>query len=347
MRFPCSNVPTEEEDWSRDNFKKFIGELEIRDVTTEENGTLTFLYDKGALIIPKKKYREKASIIIVISISLYYFFEGFFPIIYPSHFNVFEHNCNVLGIELPPIPRSKDYMQYLLYYYDICSVISDFQIENDLSDAEVCACLYDYSTLLQEEVKHKSDLPSATNIWLTGASGKRDFDILDRLGDEDDENIWACNERTKRGDIIVMYCTSPRSYIHSIWRADSSGRFNLFDYYHCRSSIANGALTPQISFHDLKADDYFTNVPIIRKNLQGINGVELTANDYSELLRLIERKGGNKEDYPRLYEGEKVDFGEIKLENDVEEKILITLLKKLGYAENNWTRQLSQKEEGG
>ena len=74
MRFPCSNVPTEEEDWSRDNFKKFIGELEIRDVTTEENGTLTFLYDKGALIIPKKKYREKASIIIVISISLYYFF---------------------------------------------------------------------------------------------------------------------------------------------------------------------------------------------------------------------------------------------------------------------------------
>ena len=108
-------------------------------------------------------------------------------------------------------------MQYLLYYYDICSVISDFQIENDLSDAEVCACLYDYSTLLQEEVKHKSDLPSATNIWLTGASGKRDFDILDRLGDEDDENIWACNERTKRGVLrYVVYCRAAQCLLPGV-----------------------------------------------------------------------------------------------------------------------------------
>ena len=40
-------------------------------------------------------------------------------------------------------------------------------------------------------------------------------------------------------------------------------------------------------------------------------------------------------------------FGEIKLEKDVEEKILIPMLKLLGYSEEDWTRQLSQKAGRG
>jgi len=97
----------------------------------------------------------------------------------------------------------------------------------------------------------------------------------------------------------------------------------------------------------LKSDPYFSQVPIVRKNLQGINGVQLTARDYSELLRLIKGKGGNVEDYPKLFEGRSVEFGEIKLEKDVEEKILIPMLKRLGYAEEDWTRQLTQKAGRG
>ena len=42
-----------------------------------------------------------------------------------------------------------------------------------------------------------------------------------------------------------------------------------------------------------------------------------------------------------------MDFGEIKLEKDVEEKILIPMLKLLGYREEDWTRQLSQKAGRG
>ena len=60
-----------------------------------------------------------------------------------------------------------------------------------------------------------------------------------------------------------------------------------------------------------------SQIPIVRKNLQGINGVELSALDYSELLRLIEQKGGDISALPKLYEAEDVDFGEIKLEKDV------------------------------
>jgi hypothetical protein len=93
----------------------------------------------------------------------------------------------------------------------------------------------------------------------------------------------------------------------------------------------------------LKTDSYFADIPIVRKNLQGINGVELNAKDYSELLRIIQEKGGNPELYPKLFNGKDIDFGEITLEKDVEEKILIPMLKQLGYHEEDWTRQLSQK----
>ena len=231
--------------------------------------------------------------------------------------------------------------------YDICESLNNFQKENNLSDAELCACIYDFAPMLIEEDSRKSELPKPVNVWLTGASGKGDFEILDNLGEADNSFnpnlIWACNERTRRGDIIVVYCTSPRSYIHSIWRADSSGIYNPFDYYHCRTTVCDGVRVPKISFNDLKADKYFSQVPIVRRNLQGINGIELTAQDYSELLRFIEEKGGSITELPKLFEGGSLDFGEIKLEKDVEEKILIPILEKFGYTEADWSRQLSQK----
>lgn len=147
---------------------------------------------------------------------------------------------------MPEIPRTNDYKAYLTYYFDICSAWNEFQKDNELTDAELCACIYDYASMLQEN-SEKADLPKPTNVWLTGASGKGDFAFLDSLGKnagENGESIWACNERTRRGDIVVLYCTSPRSYIHSIWRSNSGGIFNPFDYYHCRTTVCDGILTP-------------------------------------------------------------------------------------------------------
>ena len=46
---------------------------------------------------------------------------------------------------------------------------------------------------------------------------------------------------------------------------------------------------------------------------------------------------------PKLFSSKSVDFGKIKVEKDVEENILIPLLKNIGYLENDWTRQLSLK----
>lgn len=339
------------EEWTKESFMKFSEEYDILYPKQNEKGEVEYdeddfvVFDEEACVLRKDQYRYKASNIPILSLLLYYTFEYFKPILLPRRFDIIQRNCNALGIDLPEIPRSNDYKAYIAYYYDICETWNAFQKENELSDAELCACIYDFANMLVEEAK-ESELPKPTNVWLTGASGKEDFLFLDSLGKDagdNKESIWACNERTRRGDIIVLYCTSPRSYIHSIWRSNSGGFFNPFDYYHCRTTVCDGVLIPPISFKDLKDDEYMSQVPIVRRNLQGINGIELSSKDYSAIMRIIKSKGGVISTLPQLFEGSVVDFGEIKLEVDVEEKILIPMLEKLGYSRGDWTRQLSQK----
>lgn len=64
-----------------------------------------------------------------------------------------------------------------------------------------------------------------------GINNNGDFEYLDKANDNTVYN-WQGNPDTQPGDIIVMYCLSPRSYIHSIWRAvteifDIIGKKNL------------------------------------------------------------------------------------------------------------------------
>lgn len=58
---------------------------------------------------------------------------------------------------------------------------------------------------------------------------------------------------------------------------------------------------------------------------------------------MIQEKGGDITKYPKLFEGEAVDFGKIQVEKEVEENILIPILQRLGYNDSDWTRQLALK----
>lgn len=332
------------EPFSRKTFEKFVEAYDLKEFDLQGENVI---WSKNRYFILADKFRQKAATVDALSMYLYYYDSYFKPILLPRRFDIIQRSCDALGIELPPIPHTKDYKEFLIYYYDICSVLNEFQQENELTDAELCACLYDYGArvLLDDQSHIEEELPQPTNVWLTGASGKGDFDFLDPLGKLQDAkaSIWACNERTRKGDLVIVYCTSPRSYLHSIWRADSTGIFNPFDYYHCRTTVRDGVRLPEISFSDLKDDPYFSQLPIVRRNLQGVNGIELSAKDYSELLRLAASKGGNTADFPQLYVGGVMDFGEIRLEKDVEENILIPILRRIGYNDSDWTRQLQLK----
>ena len=341
MKTPHLNTTT------RDEFEKFITDFNIVDFSVDEKGELQFHEDR--VLLPSNRYREKNWQMPFLSMALYINNPSTYkPLFYQTRFPNLMRNCDVLGIELPPIPRTKDYKQYMMYYWDICQAWNEFQKENNLSDAEFCACLYDFAPMLVTPTK-ETELPNPTNVWLVGAA-PGDFKFLDTLGDDTDgnpEHIWQCNEKTKRGDLIVMYCRSPRSYIHSVWRANTDGIFNPFDYYQCRTTVCQGVKIPQISIKELREDAYLSQIPIVRKNLQGVNGVELTPKDYSEIIRFVKERGDNADMFPKLFESNTMDFGEIKIEKDVEEKILIPILNRLGYSDNDYTRQLSQKAGRG
>lgn len=299
-------------------------------------------------ILKKDDFRDKKWHTMPMSLFLYEYYGFCKPLLYPTRFDIIQRNCSVLDIELPPLPDSKKHIDYIMYYYDICCVWSEFQKKHDMSDAEFCACLYDFATWCCEEEKIvNSELPLPTNIWITGGGGDNgDVEVLNEMCKGQDLNAtsaWTCNEQTKRGDIIVIYVTKPYSRIHSIWRANSAGIFNPFDYYQARTTICNGIKIPPICFNELKDDLYFQKIPIIKQSLQGVNGKKLTIEDYEQLLRFIRHKGGDTDNLPKLFECEKVDFGTIKVEKDVEDKILIPILRKLRYVETDWERQLSLK----
>lgn len=291
--------------------------------------------------------RLKASYIPQLSIAMYAMWEEslYYPILFNQNYQVFENRCNYLGIELPGIPLQKNPDLRLLYYYDVCCILDKYRAENELTKAQLCALLYSFApNAIGDNDDNKvqvDNLPAPTRIWLTGAS-KNDYKAMPDIT----ENVWACNEATRRGDIIVVYAVAPNSCIHSVWRAGQDGNVNPFDYWCNRSLVVNKIEVPHISFKELTEDPYMKNVSIVRRKLRGINGVELKIEDYNQLLRMFEAKGFDTSVLPRI-EAPEIDFAkDCKIEKDVEEKLLIPLLEKLGYSSEDgkdWTRQVIVK----
>ena len=308
---------------------------------------LSFTNEKGEEVIYQKAsdFRAKSSSIHVLSLALFFWNPFFVPMLYYGRFDIIQSSCARLGIELPALPRTSHYKEYLMYYYDICVAINTWAAEHQLNDAEMCACLYDYAPRFASAEEGNRDLPKPTNVWFVGAD-KGDFETIDDLADPT-PHFWQCNDRVLRGDIVVVYCRTPRSYIHSIWRAACDGIYNPFDNYTSRTLLVNGIRIPEITHKELREHPYFKEVPIVRKNLQGIGRTELTATDYDELLKWVDEKGGDVDALPKLYDGSRQVRSDIKLEKDVEEKILIPVLEDLGYVKGDWVRQLKYKKGRG
>lgn len=322
-------------------YTSFIEQIEICDICYNEEENKYYKIP-NVIFIKQDDYRTKCANIDSISLFLYYQFPDFFkPVLYSDRFDIIMKSCDILGIEIPPLPSSIDKKKRLMYYWILCDAFNKFQKDNNLSNAEFCACFYDYSQMLINKKNELAELPEPTNIWLTGAS-KEDYEFLENA-DDMTKSTWACNQHTRRGDIIIIYCLAPHSKIHSIWRAETDGVANPFSYYYNRITVCNGIKVPSLTFKELKTDDYFSQLSIVRRNLQGVNGISFSTRDYKELLRLIKAKGFNIDLLPSVYAAKFETYQNIKNEKDVEEKLLIPLLKELGYTEADWTRQLSQK----
>lgn len=123
-----------------DSFKIYNYKVEKKDIVFDENG-IPVLSDK--VILEAEDFRGKAGIVDAISTFLFWQVGFFKPIVPSLDFNMFQKNCDILGIELPEAPHTKQYVDYLIYFADICDAIQKWQDENELSEAEACACIYE------------------------------------------------------------------------------------------------------------------------------------------------------------------------------------------------------------
>jgi hypothetical protein len=307
-----------------------------------ENGYKTNGYDCKTVQYSAEK-TDMLYLIPILSISLFKIYPQYFkPYFFRTKFKLLTQIADAFEIELPEIPLKKYKTERVNYYWKLCEIFYHYQEENKLTPSEFCAFLYDFAPkFISESEQTVSELPKPTQVWMVGGDkGGVDMEFLDSM-EIGRTSFWQGNEDTKRGDIIIMYCLTPRSYIHSIWRATSDGIADPFFHYYGSIYIGEGKKVAPVTLKELKADDHFSKHPLVRKNLQGLNGYAFTSDDYQHLLKMIINNGGNTQELPQPYSPAFSDNENLNNEREVELTLIEPFLHELGYTDKHWVRQLS------
>lgn len=262
-------------------------------------------------------------------------------ILYPAYFipYYFLYNFNVLqtiaasfDITLPPLPVKKDYKGRIFYYGEISRSLLDFGKSQGLSRFELYAFLYDFAPKYVGGTDSYiiKDLPAPRSAYFIGAKSKDRF--LPKSSS--DITTWQCSPDTRAGDMIVIYVLTPVSAVTMICRACSVGFIDPFFYYYRCVYISNGIQVKPFTLQEMRKDPIFKDLPIVKKNMQGINGVELYPSVYNRLVSVTGSKA-------LLLEYEKENNNEeYTCEKDVENKLIKPLISRLGYDESEYEQQL-------
>lgn len=262
----------------------------------------------------------------------------FLPYDFAKLFDQLEHLSAEFNFSLPPLPNRSDATGRVRYYGLINQTWQQFRRSNNLAPEEMTAFLYDFA---QNFFQEGLELPAPSKVWLLiGGAGKAsDFETLDNA-QADTQIYWQANRETRRGDVLVMYCKSPRSYIHSIWRAVTDGFADPFFYYHNLMWMGHPVKVPPVHFREMQAHPILAENRYMRANLQGASGKPLTLQEYEAILELLKDKGFNGADLPRPEGFAHLPDLDIYVERDVEEKLVEPLLIRLGYTPSDWLRQM-------
>ena len=213
----------------------------------------------------------------------------FIPYYFQYNFNVLQMIAEQFEIDLPEIPKKSDYRGRFYYYEKLCSSLHAFREANHLSVSELCAFLYDFAPKYIGGTSSYlvTELPSPHSAFFIGS--KKD----DRFLSDEPSTItpWQCNPDTRAGDMILMYLCSPVSAVDSVWRSCSVGFVDPFFYYYRCTYICHPQKIDAVSLSTLRQDSILSAIPIVRKNMQGVNGVELKPSEFNHLMEL----GNNSE----------------------------------------------------
>ena len=258
----------------------------------------------------------------------------FIPYYFFANYNILAKIAEVFGINMPPLPKKADYKGRIWHYVEICKSMLVFRLENELSPSELCAFLYDFapryiggtgSYIIEE-------LPEPRSAYFIGGGG----DNADATAEDNPDEIcfWQCNPGTRAGDMIVMYLRTPISAVSSIWRSMSVGFIDPFFYYYRCTYIGKPVKVKRFGIKQLKADESLGKMPIVQKNMQGVNGIELMPSEYNRLAVLTDGK------VPLLEYVMESGSSTFENEKAVEEKLIKPLIRRLGYSEEDYVQQL-------
>lgn len=293
------------------------------------------------LILPDDFETWTIEISTLSSILFQAFPEYFFPYNFDFEFNTFSKICDEFSIPVPEVPKKKDWEKRAMYYFELCEALFEFRKMQTLSPAEFCAFLYDFAPKVLNELED-NELPPPSKVWFVGGN-KLDFEFLDSAVN-DTKSYWQGNVDAKKGDIVVMYCLSPRSYIHSIWRVVTAGFADPFFYYYSLVYISHPIkLHVRITQKDLEQNEVWSKNPLVRKNLQGLNGYPIRYFEYLELLSMLQAKGEKTDNFPIIKPTSRLNTEALIDERDVEIRLIEPFLELIGYKSMDWLRQMPVK----
>ncbi|MDP4275504.1 MAG: hypothetical protein Q8907_14610, partial [Bacteroidota bacterium] len=274
-----------------------------------------------------------------ISFCLYKKFpEYFFPYFFDrKDFFTFMQICENFEITIPNFPPRNNWLKRVWFYFDLSISLNEFRKHINLPPPEFVALIYDFGIKSLIKIT-KEELSNPLKAWFIGG-GEWDYDTLDDANENSSYTWGAGNERIKRGDIILMYCTAPRSYIHSIWRATSDSFINPFAHYYYVVNIGFPLKIKPINYHSLSINPILKKNPTVKGHMQGLNGRPVTQIEFAELLRLIKESGINISEFPQLPVFNH-SSNHIQDERDVEIELIEPLLFRLGFKSEDWMRQM-------
>lgn len=326
---------------------------QIREIHSVEDAELFFNeLTTGGILLEDDNGKEnqfftsfKDAISNIEAISIYLFCIApviFIPYFWPGKFKELTMLLDAFEIDFPEIPAKTDHRGRFMFYWELCRNIYAFRTTYKLSYAEIGAFLYDFTPKSLHTVEPIVEkLPAATQTWFVGAD-KGDFAVIDQYNGTF-EHIWQCNADTRKGDLVVVYCLSPRSRIESVWRAATNGIADPLYHHYSYVYVRDCNKIEPITLNQLKTDAHFKTHLLIRKNLQGISGYPLTAGEYNDLLNISKQNGGAIDHLPQIYNPYFVKNEGLHIERDVEIALIEPFLELMGYGQTDWVRQLVVK----
>ena len=274
------------------------------------------------------------------SLGLYNLFpEHFVPFLFRTRFDQFSGICRSFNIPIPPPPGKTQRRDRAFYCLALNDALQGFRMRNQLAPPELIAFLYDFAPRVLA-AEQDAELAPPSRVWFTmgGINDNGDFEFLDQA-DSNTTARWQGNVETRRGDVILMWCVAPRSYLHSIWRALDDGFADPFFYFYNSMRIGRCIKLPPVCFKEFMEDPVLAANKSVRAHFQGAGGKPFPLEDLV-LLEILKRKGCETSSLP-VSPPHAFAFGErLENERDVEIQLVEPLLKQLGYSASEWLRQM-------